>query len=175
MKQLLSAQTQEERDRKSRAIQKKLLGRPSFQQAGTVCFYVAMPVEVDTRSMIEYSLALGKKVLVPLVDLENKEIKLKEIRDPEKDLVPGVLGILEPAPDRTPDADPGEVRCCLVPALAFDKLGNRLGRGGGYYDRFLSGLSSDCEKIGLAFSFQVLPQLPLESHDQKVDVVLTEE
>ena len=174
MRELLAAQSQEERDHKSRAIEQKLLEHPSFKNAGTVCFYVGMPTEVNTRPMIERALLSGKKVLVPLVDLENKELKLKEIRDTRTDLAPGTMGILEPLKDRTRDAEVGEVQCCLVPALAFNTAGYRLGHGGGFYDRFLSKLSRETRTIGLAFSFQVLPELPLKDHDLAVDIVLTE-
>lgn len=171
---LLSAQSVQERDLKSAAIQAKLLGMRAFQSAGAVCFYVALPTEVDTHPMIEASLKLGKKVLVPLVDLENKELKLKEIRDFRKDLAPGALGILEPGP-HTRSCAPSEPECYLVPALAFDEKGYRLGRGGGFYDRLLSSLTPETATIGLAFSFQVLPAVPLEPHDRAVQTILTEE
>ena len=170
---LLSAQSAEERDQKSRVIGQKLFKTPVFQRSGTVCFYVSMSMEVNTRPMIEESLKAGKKVLVPLVDLENKELKLKEIRDLKKDLAPGVLGILEPVAG-TRDADVQEVQCVVVPGLGFDAQGNRLGRGGGFYDRFLARLPAKVPTIGLAFSFQVFPQIPLDGHDHAVEVVLTE-
>ena len=173
IKRLLSAQSVEERDSKSRVIQKKLFETPAFQSAGTVCFYVGLPMEVNTRPMIAEALELGKKVLAPLVDLENKELKLKEIHDLEKDLSPGTLGILEPS-EKARTADLDEVECLIVPALAFDREGCRLGRGAGFYDRLLARLPHETMTIGLAFSFQVLPQIPLEYHDRPVDIVLTE-
>ena len=173
MKALLSAQSMEERDAKSRVIHKKLFQTPVFKNAGTVCFYVSLPMEVNTHPMIEESLRLGKRVLVVLVDLENKELKLKEIRDLKKDLAPGILGILEPVP-QTRTADVREAQCIIVPGLVFDPKGYRLGRGGGYYDRFLKTLPSQVATIGLAFSFQVLPEIPLQDHDSAVQIVLTE-
>ena len=173
IKHLLSAQSVEERDSKSRVIEKKLFEAPAFKSAGTVCFYVALPMEVNTLPMIERALGMGKKVLAPLVDLENKELKLKEIHDLEKDLAPGALGILEPAA-KARTADLSEVECLIVPALAFDAEGCRLGRGAGFYDRLLAGLSPKTVTIGLAFSFQVLPQIPLEHHDKAVKILLTE-
>ena len=173
MRVLLSAQSVSERDRKSRLILERLCENAAFKRAGAVCFYVPLPVEVDTRLMIERSLEVGKRVLVPLVDLENKELKLKEIRDLVKDLAPGTLGILEPVV-ATKEAELRDVECLLLPALAFDPKGRRLGRGGGYYDRLLAKLPAKVTKIGLAFSFQVLPQIPLEDHDRTVDLVLTE-
>ena len=170
---MLSAQSVEERDKKSRAIQKKLFATPAFQRAGTVCFFVSMPMEVNTHPMIEEALRSGKTVLVPLVDLENKELKLKQIRDFRKDLSPGTLGILEPSSGAR-DADAGDVECVLVPGLVFDGKGNRLGRGGGFYDRLLAKLPAKTATLGLAFSFQVLPAIPLENHDRPVGQVLTE-
>ena len=170
---LLSAQSMEERDRKSRVIQKKLFETPAFQSAGTVCFYVSLPMEVNTHPMIERALAVGKKVLVPLVDLENKELKLKEIRDLRKDLAPGTLGILEPVAG-TKSADAREAQCFIVPGLVFDAEGHRLGHGGGFYDRLLGTLPPKVATVGLAFSFQVLPRIPFEEHDKAVGIVLTD-
>ena len=170
---LLSAQDAQERGRKSKVIQEKLFRHPFFLKAKTVCFFVSLPREVDTHPMIEQALVMGKKVLVPLVDLENKELKLKEVRDLRRDLAPGTLGILEPARSAR-EAGVEEADCFIVPALAFDAKGHRLGRGGGYYDRLLARLPKDTHTLGLAFSFQVLPSIPLEDHDRAVDSVLTE-
>ena len=170
---MLSAQNAQDRDRRSLIIQEKLFRHPDFQKAGTVCFFVSLPMEVDTHPMIERALALGKKVLVPLVDLENKELKLKEVREFRRDLEPGTLGILEPAASAR-EAGVNEAGCFIVPAVAFDKKGYRLGRGGGFYDRLLSKLPDGTRTLGLAFSFQVLPSIPLEDHDRAVNSVLTE-
>ena len=170
----LLAQSREARDQKSRLIQKKLFEHAAFRKADVVCFYVALPMEVNTQPMIEETLKMGKKVLVPLADLENKELKLYEIRDLYADLAPGALGIMEPRRDKTRQADAKEADCVIVPGLAFSASGERLGRGAGFYDRFLSGLSAKTPKIALAFSFQVLPQIPQETHDHAVDIVLTE-
>ena len=175
IKSLLSAQSLEERDQKSRRIQKKLFEHTAFKKAGVVCFFVALPVEVNTHPMIEASLKMGKKVLVPLADLENKELKLYEIRDLGKDLAPGALGILEPRPSRTRLADTKETELVIVPGLAFSASGERLGHGAGFYDRFLSGLPAKTPKVALAFSFQVLPKIPQETHDHLVDAVLTDD
>ena len=175
IKFLLSAQSPEERDRKSRRIQEKLFEHAAFRKARVICFFVALPEEVDTRPMIEEALRSGKKVLVPLADLENKELKLYEIRDLGTDTAPGALGILEPRPDKAKPAEAKETECVIVPGVAFSATGERLGRGAGFYDRFLSGLPKGTPKIALAFSFQVLPQIPQETHDHVVDFVLTDD
>jgi 5-formyltetrahydrofolate cyclo-ligase len=171
---LLAGQSAEERDRKSLAIQEKLFRHPFFRKADTVCFFVSLPREVDTHPMIERALAEKKKVLVPRVDLENKELKLKEVRDLHRDLMPGVLGILEPQAS-APDGRLDQIGCLIVPALAFDEKGYRLGRGGGFYDRLLSKLPVGAHTIGLGFSFQLLDSIPLEDHDRAVESVLTED
>ena len=174
MKRMLEAQSGEARSQKSRRIEEKLFGLDAFKKANTVCFYVSMPVEVDTASMIDRSIGMGKRVLVPLTDLENKEIDLYTIKNRQSDLRPGVLGIREPDPKKAKKGDPSEVDCLIVPGLCFDKQNNRLGRGAGLYDRFLKKFDPSVPKIGLAFSFQVLPQIPVEPHDVRLDIVLTE-
>lgn len=174
IKSRLKAHGLEERNQKSLLIEKKLFAHDAFRRARTVCFFVGMDSEVHTLPMIEKSVQMGKRVLVPLTDLENKELKLFEIRDVKRDLVPGVLGILEPDPAKAKQARADEVEVIAVPGLAFDLKKNRLGRGAGYYDRFLSGLPPRVFKVGLAFSFQVLPDIPYEDHDHLVDEVLTD-
>ena len=174
MRKKLKAQSLEERNRKSRLIQEKLFGLDAYRKARTVCFFVGLDEEVNTVPMIESSLSSGKRVLVPLTNLENKELKLFEIRDVRSDLAPGTLGILEPLAAKARKADAKEVECVLVPGLAFDKDHCRLGRGAGLYDRFLAALPASVSKVGLAFSFQVLPEIPQEDHDHPLDEVLTE-
>lgn len=173
MRSKLKAQGPEERERKSRLIQAKLFKLDAFRNARTVCFFVGLDTEVDTVPMIEKSLEAGKRVLVPRVNLEKKELKFFEVRELHSELSLGTLGILEPNA-WAKAADPADAECVIVPGLAFDAKHRRLGRGGGFYDRFLARLSKKPAKIGLAFSFQVLPEIPLEDHDHPLDEVLTE-
>jgi 5-formyltetrahydrofolate cyclo-ligase len=173
MRSALEAQSLEDRNRKSLKIQKKLLEHPAFRNARTVCFFVGMDTEVNTVPMIEESLALGKRVLVPRVHLEKKELRLFEVRDLHSELSLSTLGILEPNA-WAKAADPASAECVFVPGLAFDAAHNRLGRGAGYYDRLLPKFGARAPKIGLAFSFQVLPEIPCENHDHPLDEVLTE-
>lgn len=170
----LKAHGPQERDQKSLLIAKKLFAHDAFRKARTVCFFVGLDSEVHTVPMIEKAIRSGKRVLVPRTNLENKELKLFEIRDVLSDLKPGVLGILEPDPAKAKAALADEVECVAVPGLAFDKKKNRLGRGAGYYDRFLAGLPPSVFKVGLAFSFQVLPDIPFEDHDHQLNEVLTD-
>ena len=175
MRTQLRAQSLEERDAKSLSIQEKLFQLDAYRRARTVCFFVGMDDEVNTVPMIESALSAGKRVLVPLTNLENKELKLFEIRDIRLDLAPGTLGILEPDPAKAQGVESKEAECVVVPGLAFDLKNGRLGRGAGFYDRFLASLPLSAFKVGLAFSFQVFPKIPQEEHDHPLDVVLTEQ
>lgn len=170
----LQNQLPAQRARRSQAIEAKLFGLEAFKRAGCVCFYVSLPLEVDTAPMIDRALREGKRVLVPRTDLENKELSLHEIKDRLADLQAGTMGIMEPMPQRTRCAKPGEAQCVIVPGLGFDHRQNRLGRGAGFYDRFLKRLAPGTVTVGLAFSFQVLPELPVEAHDVPLNCVLTD-
>lgn len=159
---------------KSLRIKEKLFSLEAFQKAGCVCFYVSLPLEVDTKGMIDEALALGKRVLVPLTNLENKELSLYEIKDRWIDLQKGAFGIMEPRSDKALLAHTAEVECLIVPGVVFDKKNHRIGHGSGYYDRFLKKLPPQVLKIGLAFSLQVVPKIPTKAHDVQLDMVLTE-
>ena len=174
VRQRLDSQSPEACKKRSLRIQKKLFSLTAFKKAKSVCFYVSLPSEVDTIGMIDKALALGKHVFVPKANLENKELSLYEIKDRVKDLKKGAYGIMEPRAGRTRLACLEEVECLIVPGIAFDKKNRRLGRGKGYYDRFLGTFGSKILKIGLAFSFQVVAQIPVAAHDQPVDKVLTD-
>ncbi len=174
MHQLLGSQSSEARRERSLRIQKKLFLLARFKKAQCICFYVSLPSEVDTTGMIDEALKQGKRVLVPLANLENKELSLYEIKSRTRDLKKGAQGVMEPRVDKTRLVRLEEAECLVVPGAAFDKKNHRLGRGKGYYDRFLKKFGPKVLKIGLAFSFQVVSRVPTEDHDASVDKVLTD-
>ena len=174
MKAALADQTPEDRREKSRVIAEKLLALEAFRKSATVCFYSSLPAEVDTRGPIGRALADGKHVLVPLTDLKKKALRLYEIKG-LADLVTGAMGIPEPDPHRTRAASVDEAGCFIVPGLCFDRRNHRLGYGAGLYDRFLQSIPRTAAKVGLAFAFQVLDEIPAEPHDVSLDLVLTED
>ena len=173
MRSKLLSQGPEARAAKSRLIRGKLFKEEWFKKAACVCFYVSLPTEVDTSAIIDDALVMGKRVVVPLSDLENKEVKLYQIKD-RSDLREGAWRVLEPIPDKTRAVATEEVDCVIVPGIAFDKRNNRVGRGRGFYDRFLQAFGAGTPKIGLAFSFQVVQEVPHESHDVPLDLILTD-
>ena len=167
----LTTQPEEDRRRNSEAIGRQVVRLEAFRTATVVCCYVSLSYEVETRQLIAQMLATGKRVVVPRVD--GQDVELCELRDPERELAPGSFGVLEPSRDGCRRVDPGALDLVLVPGVAFDRRGHRLGQGGGYYDRLLSRVPRTTPTVGLCFAFQLLDQLPTDPHDQAVQKVLS--
>lgn len=145
-----------------------LVKLPEFHESEWIYSYMAIGSEVDTIDLISDFIRMGKKVAVPKV--EDDEIAFYEIQS-IKDCRPGEFGILEPASYKAPADEPGMI---LLPGLAFDAKGSRLGYGGGYYDKYLKAHPDDpC--VALAYELQILEDLPREEHDKPVDYIVTPE
>lgn len=146
----------------------------AYRAAATVLWYAALPTEVATVPGIEAALAEGKRVAVPWCD--GDELALWRIEAVDE-LEPGTWGIPEPAAARRRDparqVAPAEVELAVVPGLAFDRRGRRLGHGKGYYDRLLA--RSPALRAGLCYGAQVFPEVPAGPRDAVMDVVVTEE
>ncbi len=165
----LKTQKEESRERKSKLIKKRLFRTEVFKKAEFVMFYIALKDEVNTEEMIKEAKKLGKKVIVPVC--KKNRITLRPcILEDNPSLKKGPYGVCEPAIERgIPLKD---LDLVIVPGVAFDKKGNRLGRGKGCYDRFLKKLLKDTPTIGLAFDFQILPSLPRQTHDVSVNKII---
>ncbi len=164
-----NTQKEDTRDRKSKRILEKLFRQKVFKKAKIVMFYIAFDGEVNTEEMIREAKKLGKIVTVP-VCRRNRITLMPCILDDNARLEKGPYGVPEPAAQRPIPLK--DVDLIVVPGIAFDKKGNRLGRGKGCYDRFLKKLPRQITSIGLAFSFQILPSIPARTHDVKVSRVL---
>ena len=138
---------------------------PSFISAQTVLLYHALSDEVDTTYLIQ-QYADKKTILLPTV--VGNELEL-HIFDAESETKTGVFGIIESEGQLFTDYS--QIDLAIIPGMAFDKEGNRLGRGKGYYDRLLPQLH--CPKIGLCFSFQYFDSIPYEKHDKSMDEIIT--
>jgi len=156
----------------SARIASALMELPEFAASGTVMLYMSIADEVDTVPIVKQALAQGKKVALPKVDLKAKIMAAWRITDTGRDLAAGAFGIPEPALRDV--VDPAEIDFCLVPARGFDTLGNRLGRGGGYYDRFMDMPGFRAVRCGVAFDFQLLENIPHQPHDLPVNIIVTE-
>lgn len=170
---LLKEQKEEVRRQKSRTIWRKVLRLTAFRQAKTVFCYVALPYEVQTWQMIESMLAKGKRVVVPVAKPQTKRLALSEVRNPARELARGAHGVFEPSRGVFRPVSVEAVDLALVPGIAFDRKGLRLGHGQGYFDRFLARLPKDTPTVGLAFRFQLFDSLPAAAHDRAVSQVLT--
>jgi len=170
----LREQTPSLRDEASRRIQEKLISSEEFISARIVMSYVATDTEVDTAYLNRKTLENGKRLVVPVIDVERQEIIAKELESIE-DLIKGPFGIYEPRNGLEKQVTGEEIDLIIVPAIAYDKHNMRLGRGKGYYDRFLSGKGlSRKTTVGLAFHFQIVNLLPSDSHDMPVSTVITD-
>ncbi len=154
----------------SRRIRDHLI--PLLKEREPVLVYSSKCPEVDTMPLIEWLLKEEKTVVVPIIQREDCSLRLSYLSDPAV-LVPSTFPVPEPIGHEVP-ADPSEIQVVIVPMLAFDAVGNRLGYGAGYYDRFLArhpGLLT----IGLAFSCQEIASLPAEENDIRMDWIVTEQ
>lgn len=158
---------------KSHAINEALFAQSYFINAKTMLIYLPIKKEPNSLPIIKNAWNMEKQVLVPVTMPEKKELLLSRL-DSLKDLTEGYHGIPEPKKTRLHPVKPHKVDLCLLPGVAFDTNGYRLGYGGGYFDRFLPTLRPDCLKIALAYDFQILECIEHMPHDIPVDVIITE-
>jgi len=168
---LLKEQNKEERQRKSRLIAGQFWKLPVIQQARCILFYASMPGEVETLAMMEKALFTGKRVALPIVE-QNQRKLIPTLISSMEDVREGTYGIAEPQFDPHKELSLKDIDVVVVPGLAFDRDNNRLGRGKGYYDRFLSTLPKTVSTVGLAFDFQLAPSLPTEAHDVRLQQII---
>jgi len=133
--------------------------------------YVSKPMEVHTRALIGQLLAQGKAVVVPIIEKETKTLRLSYIEDPAV-LSRSTFDVAEPVGHELP-AQASDVKAVIIPMLAFDKRGNRLGYGAGYYDRFLT-THPHMTRIGIAFACQEFQEIPTDSTDAGMDLIVTD-
>lgn len=154
----------------SEKICSKVLRSAWWQEAGTLLLYYPLPDEVDVRPLIQVAYRNGKRVLLPVCCGDELELHLYE---GEESLVPGAFGIMEPTGPLFVPADYPDIQLAIVPGMAFDRAGHRLGRGRGYYDRLLPKLSAATRLQGICFPFQLLDSVPTEIHDIPVQKVFS--
>lgn len=136
-----------------------------------VMVYASKEREVDTRVLISGLLERGTRVVVPIIEREGRRLRLSYL-DTMDVLSPSTFSVPEPVGHEIP-ADPADVKVVVVPMMAFDRHGHRLGYGAGYYDRFLS-KNPHMEKIGVAFSCQEMDLIPADENDVRMDIIVTE-
>lgn len=148
--------------------QQRIILSARFEMSATLALYSPVNQEVATDMIFASALKAGKRVCYPRVDQDALQFYAVHTLN---DLKPGSFGVSEPVPAQA--VDPGDIDLIIVPGIAFDVHGFRLGYGKGYYDRFLS-VQAEVVSVGLGFEFQIHPALPVASHDQKLSYLATE-
>ena len=158
---------------RSGAIARTLLASTGYRDAKVVAAYASFGSELDTSAFLLQCLADGKHLLLPRIDKANRRLELHRVSDLGQDLVAGVWGIREPAA-HCPRFDAEQAGFVLVPGVAFTRRGERLGYGGGYYDRLLIKVPL-ARRVAAGFTNQLVDMLPADEHDQRVHAVVTEQ
>ena len=174
MKARLAAVSKDETLDASNSVLAQLESLEQWKRTEIVLAFLSMKDEIDTIPILNAVLEQGKTLAVPRV--VGPELVFYQIQDLEKNVAPGAFGILEPVSGLCPVAVETlseHHSVALVPGLAFDKENFRLGRGKGFYDRFLASAGDSLYKIGIGYSFQLVEKVPREPHDKALDLVIT--
>ncbi|OEU45435.1 MAG: 5-formyltetrahydrofolate cyclo-ligase [Desulfobacterales bacterium S7086C20] len=159
---------------KSKQIVEHLFGFANFLEAKTVLFYMNSKSEVATDDMIRRAIKYKKAVVLPLVNTKDKNIIPLKIENLDRDVQPGYHEIREPIAKRCKQVPIEYIDLAIVPGIAFDERGGRIGHGTGFYDKFIPKLDATTRKVALAFECQIAAQIPMEPHDRYIDIIITE-
>ena len=170
----ISALTPDTVAQKTKAIEDRLFEFANFLESRIAMLYTPAANEVATLDIIKRSFVYSKIIVLPAFDPETFQMTLMKVDDPERDLVEGPRGNLEPNPERCKVVPIDCLDIAIIPGIALDEKGGRIGSGLGYYDRLIPDLPITTRKVGLVFEDQIVPLVPQESHDKHVDIIVTE-
>ena len=155
-------------------IEKRLFEFANFLEANIVLLYISSSCEVNSMEIIKRCLDYKKIVILPAFVTTKYEMKLMKIDNLDTDLTLGRRNILEPDPNQCNIVPIECIDIAIIPGVAFDEKGGRIGSGDGYYDRFIPKLPITTRKVALTFEDQIVPQIQMETHDRHVDIIITE-
>lgn len=170
----ISALSRDGLRKKTESIEARLLDFANFLEANIVLLYLNSELEFQTREILKQALEYRKILILPAFRPEKTEIALMRVTHLTRDLRPGPRGVLEPNPERCKVVPVDCLDIAIIPGVAFDEKGGRIGTGRGYYDRFIPHLPSTTRKVALSLEEQIVPQVPMESHDQHMDIIITD-
>lgn len=173
LQKCLAGISAEQRKEKSRRACRKLIATPEFQNASTVMMYMSLPHEIDTSEVILCAWQMGKTVVVPKVSWQQRHMIPVQINSLETGFSEEAGGLRNPTIGVPVPFE--DIHLVVAPGLGFDRKGNRLGRGGSYYDRFFSNKDLKAMKCGFAFAEQVMETVPVTEHDVPVDMLVSDE
>ncbi len=166
--------SKEEVNDKSSSIAKLLFSTEQYKSSKYIMCYIDFRNEVKTEEIIKTALKDGKNIIIPISVVETRQLLLSQLLDYDKELEAGTYGILEPKKEFIREVAPEVIDLVLIPGVAFDRHGYRIGYGGGYYDRFLTRIDDSIPKIALAFELQMVSHVSKGKYDIPVDYIITE-
>jgi len=163
-------------DKKSmrQEIENRLFDFANFLEARIALLYISGPKEVDTADIIERSFQMNKLIVIPAFTGERSAIRLMKVDNPQTDLVSGPDGALAPDPARCRIVPIDCIDIAVVPGLVFDEKGGRIGTHDGFYNKLIGKLPITTRKVSLAFETQIVPQVPMDSSDRYVDIIISD-
>ena len=170
----LDAYSDEDLADKLKAVEERLFEFANFLEARIALFYVRRGSEVDTQAIIKRTIENGKKVALPLVDRENNKTTLFKIDNPDTDLILNEDNVAEPDPDRCKALSAEQIDIAIIPGVAFDEKGGRIGVVDNFYDKFVAKLPVTTRKVALAFEEQVVTVVPADSRSKHIDIIVTD-
>ena len=159
---------------KTQRIEKRLFEFANFLESNIVLLYINSNCEVNSLEIIKRCLNFKKIVILPAFVPTKYEMKLLKIDNLDTDLTIGPRNILEPDPNQCNVVPIECIDIAIIPGVAFDEKGGRIGSGDGYYDRLIPKLPITTRKVALTFEDQIVPQIQMEAHDRHVDIIITE-
>ena len=170
----ISALSESEINEKTAAVESRLFAFANFLESKIALLYISENLELGTDSIIQKAYSYNKIVVLPAFDPENYQMTLMKVDAFGQELIPGPRGVLEPDPSKCKVVPMDRIDIAILPGLAFDEKGGRIGLGTGYYDRLIPRLDITTRKVALTFEEQIIPQVPMESHDKHVDIIITD-
>lgn len=159
---------------KSKRIADMLVNFDRYRQSKKIMLYISTKTEVQTKEIIMSAQQKNKEIYIPLIQKEKHDLIPSLVYDFDHELTLGELGIVQPKKEFYRLFPPDILDLVIIPGVAFTAEGYRLGRGGGYYDRFIPKLREEAYTIALAFEMQIVKEIPLEENDVPVDCIITE-
>ena len=160
---------------KTKAIENRLFDFANFLEAKIALMYIHKNGEVQTTNILRRTYSYNKIVVLPAFNPSNFGMTLMKVDNLDTDLIEGPRGILEPNEARCKVVPIERIDIAIIPAIVLDEKGGRIGSGEGYYDRLIPKLAITTRKVAFAFEKQIIPQVPIESHDKHVDIIITED
>ena len=171
---IISALVESDITKKVRAIEDRLFEFANFLEAKIALLYISGDNEVQTKNIIKRAYSYNKIVVLPAFDPKTFEMELMKVDKFAQELKPGPRGVPQPNADRCKIVPIDRIDIAIIPGIAFDEKGGRIGTGRGYYDRLIPKLAITTRKVALTLEDQIVPQIPMESHDKYVDIIITE-